>query len=167
MAFNLVNVVLNASFACIIAVFLTNIIFSIIARLLNYDFIFAIETGRILFNLDEEFYSNTYAGLRGFFLHCAVFLFIAYFYVLVFLPLLSILPKMGPYIYETPGGTAVFQNLFWLGLLGLIFYLIWLIRDKNYDKFALMLFVYYGSIILIMGIIFGLYLFGVPGILSF
>ncbi|MFV2015619.1 MAG: hypothetical protein ACC656_09345, partial [Candidatus Heimdallarchaeota archaeon] len=70
--FEILSVVLNGVFAGIIAVLLTNVLFSVVARLLNFDFIFAIETGRVLFNLDEKFYSDTYAGLRGFVLHSGV-----------------------------------------------------------------------------------------------
>ena len=166
MEFNLVNVILNGFFATIVAVFLTNLLFSLVAWLFNYDFIFAIETGRFLFDLDEEFYSDNYAMLRGMLFHIAVALFIMFLYVLVILPLLAIFLRMGPFIYETPSGTAIAQNVMWLGLVGIIIYLLWYAQDRNWDKFAVYLFVYFYSIILLMAFIFGLYIFGPPGIIS-
>jgi hypothetical protein len=167
MDFNLVNVILNGIFASIVAVLVTNIVFSLVARILNYDFIFAIETGRIMFDLDEEFYSDNYAMTRGILLHFAIALFIMFLYILVILPLLAIVLRMGPFIYETPSGTAIVQNLIWLGLLGAIIYLLWYSQDGNFDKFAFLLLLYFGTIIFLMATIFGLYIFGVPGILSF
>ena len=163
--FYLLNVLSNAIFASISSVLITNFLFSILARLVNYDFIFAIETGRILLELEEEFYSDFYAGSRGFLLHIGATLFFMLLYTLVLLPLLAILPKMGPYIYTTPSGTALFENLFWMILFGFIGYLVWYFRDKTLDKFAIYLFIYLSLLIVISGTIFGLYLFGQPGLL--
>ena len=164
--FSLVNVILNGVFAAFGAVLLTNIIFSIVARILNYDFIFAIETGRILNNLDEEFYSDNYAMSRGIVLHIGVALFIMFLYILVILPLLALVLRMGPFIYETPSGTAIGQNVIWLGGVGIIIYIIWYVRDKNFDRFAFFLLIYFELTIFLMAILFGLYIFGIPGILS-
>ena len=159
------RILLNACFASIVSVLITNILFSIIARIFNYDFIFAIETGRIIFDLDKEFYSDTYAGIRGFALHMGAVLLFMMFYTVVLLPLLALIPYMGAYIYETPNNTAVTENLVWLMFLGYSAYLIWYSQDRNFDKFAFFLLIYISCLIFITAVLYGLYIFGPPGIL--
>ena len=135
--FYIERVILNAVFASVASVVITNVLFSLVARVFNYDFIFAIETGRIFFDLDEEFYSDTYAGIRGFGLHLFLVLVFMGIYSGVLLPLLALIPKMGAYIYETPNGTAIQENLIWLLFLGYSMYFIWYSRDRRFDKYHL------------------------------
>ena len=163
MALNYLAIIYNSLFAGILSVVLTNVIFFVVARIINYDFIFPVETGRNMLNISEDFYSNFYAGIRGFLIHTGISLIIVFFYSLVFVHLIGILFYMGPYTYETPQGTAVFENLFWLVVLGLLVYLGYYIRDQTFDRFSIFLFCYLMLLIVLMGVLFGLYLFGSPG----
>ena len=165
MALNYLTIVYNSLFAGILAVIITQAIFLIIARIFNYDFVFPIETGRVVLNISEDFYSDTYAGIRGFLLHLGLGLVIMFFYSLVFVHLIGIIFNMGPFTYETPQGTAFQQNLFWLVVLGLVIYLGYYIRDQNFDKFSVFLFLYLMTLIILMSLLFGLYLFGQPGVI--
>jgi hypothetical protein len=157
----------NSLLAGVTAVVATQVIFFIIARIFNYDFVFPIETGRIWLNLSEDFYTDTYAGIRGFLIHLGIGMVIMIAYSFVFVHLIAIFFDLGPYTYEIPSGTAILENLFWIEILGLILYFAFYIRDKNFDKFSVYLFFYLITMVTIMGVIFGLYLIGKPGIIDF
>ncbi len=167
MALNYLSIIYNSLFAGILAVVITQGVFFLVARILNYDFIFPVETGRNILDISEDFYSDLYAGIRGFLLHLGIGLVIMFFYSLFFVHIIGIMLNMGPYTYETPEGTAIFENVFWIVILGLLVYLGYYIRDRNLDKFSIFLFIYLMMMIGLMGVFFGLYLFGAPGIISF
>ena len=64
MALNYLSIIINSVFSGILAVLLTQGVFFVVARIFNYDFVFPIETGRNVLDINEDFYSNTYAGIR-------------------------------------------------------------------------------------------------------
>lgn len=167
MALNYLVIIYNSLFAGILSVVLTQGIFFVIARIFNYDFIFPVETGRNLLNISEDFYSDMYAGIRGFLVHVGIALTIMFFYSLVFVHIIGIIFNIGPYTYETPHGTAVFENFFWIIVLGLLIYVGYYIRDQTFDKFSVFLFFYLMTMVVFMGVIFGLYIMGNPGMISF
>ena len=167
MALNYLSIVYNSLFAGILSVIITQVVFFLVARIFNYDFIFPVETGRNVLDISEDFYSDFYAGIRGFLLHIGVGLVIMFFYSLFFVHIVGIMLNMGPYTYETPHGTALKENIIWLVFLGLLIYLGYYVRDQNFDKFSIFLFVYLMMMIVLMAIFFGLYLFGTPGIIAF
>ena len=166
MALNYLTIIIDSVFSGILGVLLTQGIFFVIARIFNYDFVFPIETGRHVLDISEDFYSNTYAGIRGLFVHIGIGLVIMFFYSLLYVNLIGIIFFMGPYTYGTPQGTAIMENLFWLVILGFLIYGGFYLRDKNFDRFSIFLFVYLMTLVSIMGVIFGLYLFGAPGTLG-
>lgn len=166
MALNYLTIVYNSIFAGVLGVIITQAIFFIVARIFNYDFIFPVETGRIMLDISEDFYSDLYAGIRGFAIHIGIGLLIVFFYSLIFVHVIGIVFFMGPYTYQTPQGTAIFENFFWLFILGLVIYLGYYVRDQNFDKFSIFLFIYFMVLVSIMAVLFGLYLFGTPGFIS-
>ena len=167
MALDYFMIFTNSLLAGTVAVVLTQAIFFIIARLFNYDFIFPVETGRNMLGISEDFYSNMYAGIRGFIIHLGIGLAIMFAYSLVFVHLIGIFLDMGPYTYATPQGTAIQENVVWLVFFVLLIYLIYFLRDKNFDRFSIFLFLYLMTMTLIMAVIFGLYLLGNPGMITF
>jgi len=166
MPLDYISIMTNTVFTAVIGVLVTQGLFFAIARIFKYDFIFPIETGRKMLDLSEDFYSNMYAGIRGLMIHIGFGIFIMAFYSLVFIHVLGLLFDLGPYTFETPQGTAIFENVFWVGLMGLVMYISWVIKDNKYDKFSFFLFLYVMTLVIIMGIIFGLYLFKQPGIVT-
>ena len=165
MALNYLTIIYNSIFAGVLAVVITQALFFLIARIFNYDFVFPVETGRTFLNISADFYSDMYAGIRGFLLHIGIGLIIMFFYSLVFVHLIGIIFNMGPFTYETPQGTAFRENIFWFLVLGLLIYLSYYVRDQNLDKFSVFLFLYLMTLITLMSLIFGLYLFGQPGVI--
>ena len=164
----------NSLIAGILSVVLTQVILFIIARIFNYDFIFPIETGRIVLGISKDFYSDTYAGIRGFLVHIGIGLLLMFAYSLFVANIIGILFNLGPYTYETPGtailnyhGTAIFENVFWIVPIGLLIYFIFFLRDNNFDKFSIFLFLYLMTLVILMGVIYGLYILGQPGVINF
>lgn len=156
----------NSLFAGTVSVVLTQVIFFIIARLFNYDFVFPVETGRNMLDISEDFYSNTYAGIRGFLIHIGLGLLIMFAYSFIFVNLIGIFLYMGPYTYATTS-TAFFENIFWLLIFVFLIYVVYFVRDNNLDKFSVFLFLYLLTMTIIMGMLFGSYLFGNPGMITF
>lgn len=165
MALNYFVIVANSLLAGILSVILTQFIFFVIARIFNYDFIFPIETGRVILGINQDFYSDFYAGIRGFLVHIGIGLIIMFIDSLIFVQIIGVLFGVGPYTYVAYKGTAIKENVIYLVILGLFIYLVFFLRDNNFDKFSIFLFLYIMTLVIIMGVIYGLYIFGNPGML--
>lgn len=167
MALNYFAIFTNSLFAGTVSVIITQVLFFVIARIFNYDFIFPVETGRNLLGISEDFYSDFYAGIRGFLIHIGIGLLIMFFYSMVLVNLLGIFLFMGPYTYSTDS-TAILENVVWLVGFGFVLYLIYFARDKNdFDRFSLFFFLYLMCLVIIMAVLYGLYLLGNPGVFTF
>lgn len=158
------NIILNSLFAGILGVILTEALFLVFWRIMGYDYVFGWETGRIFLRMDVEDYSDREAGIAGFVVHVIVGLGITLLFTTVFSVLMAALLKVGPLIYQTTEGTAFFENTLWFVLFNLIILVIIEIRVGEKSLFSVFLLpTYVITFAVITGLLYGSYLFGVPG----
>lgn len=156
------NIFINIVITGILSTIITNGIFFVIFRILQYDYIFLEETGSIF--VDE---SELTAGILT---HLLVGIGITAIYAVPYLLSIIFLTnnEFGVYLYDPIEGTAIRENVFHFLPFSVVVYIIWwIISLKGENERQSGLLVIYSIVFsIVAGFIFGLYGFGYfpPGI---
>lgn len=163
---NLGNIFINVMITGILATVITHVIFFLVFRIFQYDYIFLEETGSIF--VDESEFTI------GLLTHILIGIGIVAFYAFPYLLFIAFTTnnEYGVYKFEPISGTAVEENFYhFLPLMFLVIIIWWLIglKDSNKSETQWKLLFFYGIVFsVVAGIIFGLYGLGLkllPGII--